>query len=46
MQNSTTTYKKTLKSTEKNYHKLFFWQKESQNYLVVGRTPIKLFQNS
>ena len=45
MHNTTLTYKKTLKTTDKNYHKLFFGNKKSQNCLVVGRTPVKNLQN-
>ena len=46
MQNTTITYKKTLKTTDKNYYKLFFGDKKSQNCLVVGGTPVKNSQNS
>ena len=46
MQNTTITFKKPPKTTDKNYHKLFLDDKKSQKNLVVGRTPVKNSQHS
>ena len=35
MQNTTLTYKKPLKTTDKKYHKLIFQREKSQNGLVT-----------
>ena len=43
MQNTSITYKKALKTTDKNYHKLFFWRKKITKLLSSWPDPGKKF---
>ena len=43
---NTVVFGKTIKTTDKKYHKLVFDDKKSQNCLVVGQTPAEKSQSS